>query len=365
MTTIVTVAAIGTLVLVAAAAANLVVQALRSRSARRTEQARLVWADRWIDVVFAGHEAPAGPLDQPAAESLLDLRESLDGEPAEVVDSLVRSYGIDAGLIRRLRQVRTARLDECISVLDGLGRARSSAAVPSLLIAATDPRRSARLMGIRALARSVAALGSDAERAAVAFSVARVMRNAKLSSTALGEAMELLGRAAPHVVGEVLPHPARWGDQMVATALDAVGRLELTQFTDQVVAFAASKTTKVRRAALHALTSLERLPASAAPIVLRAFRDTDESIRIEAALASHLLDKKTAISYLEDMLTDDDWTVRRAAATTLAGLGGPGVRTLIATSLVHGDDRARSMATQVLVSSRSAAELHQEREKVG
>ena len=365
MTTTVMVAAIGTLVLIALTAANLVVQALRSRGVRRAEQARLMWADRWIDVVFAGHEPPHGPLDEPATESLLDLRESLDGEPAVAVDGLVRSYGIDTRLIDRLRRARTAHLDEAIDALDGLGRARSSAAVPSLLIAATDPRRSARLMGIRALARSVAALETEAERAATAFSVARVMRNAKLPSTALGEAMGLLGPAAPHVVAEVLSHPARWGDQMVATSLDAVGRLELTQFTDEVVAFASSKQPPVRRAALHALTNLERLPASAAPIVLRAFRDTDESIRIEAARASHLLDKKTAISYLEDLLTDDDWTVRRTAATSLAGLGGPGVRTLIATSLVHGDQRARSMATQVLVESRSAAELHQEREKVG
>ena len=365
MTSFVAFAAIGTLLLVVGTAASLVVQAFRSRHQRRCEQARLKWADRWIDVVFAGTEAPPGPLNEPAADALLDLRESVDEEPAATVDGLIRSYGIDTRLIERLRRLRSAHLDECMDVLDDLGRARSTAAVPSLLIAATDQRRSARLMGIRALARSVAALQTDKERKIVAFGVTRVLRNADLSMIALGEAMELLGRAGPHVVAEIFSHPPRWGDKMVATALDTVGRLELTQFTDDVVRFASSRTAKVRLAALHALTKLERLPASAAPIVLRAFHDDDESIRIEATRASHLLEKRDAIAYLEELLTDADWTVRRAAATTLAGLGGPGVRTLIATSLVHGDQRARSMATQVLVESRSAAELHREREKVG
>src|SRR5687767_10294600 len=134
MTVTVTVAAIGTLVLVVATTVNLVVQALRSAGQRRSEQARLAWADRWIDVVFAGHGSPAGPLDEPAIESLLDLRESLDGEPAVIVDGLVRSYGIDYQLIDRLRRARSAHVNDAIDALDGLGRARSSAAVPSLLI---------------------------------------------------------------------------------------------------------------------------------------------------------------------------------------------------------------------------------------
>jgi len=95
------------------------------------------------------------------------------------------------------------------------------------------------------------------------------------------------------------------------------------------------------------------------------FDDREPAIRIEAARFGQHLEPKTAILYLEDLLCDRDWSVRRTAATTLASLGGPGIRTLIATSLVHGDHRARRIATQVLVEGRSEAELDQEPEKVG
>lgn len=359
-------------------AVGIVSHAIRSRRQTRDEQVRRVWSDRWIDVVFGEAEVPVGPLPRPAVASLLDLRESLIGEPAEMVGSLMRDYGIESGLIESLEATHRTNasgqktvikprrtLDRRLELLDELGRARTPKAVPTLMSAASDPEPEARHAGMRALARSVAAIGSEAERQAVAPEVVKVLHDARLSMGALAEAMELLGPAAQHVVAPVLERPHRYGNRMLIAALDTVGHLRLDELAEQAARFASSRRIPVRLAALHALTKLERLPVAVAPTIQRAFHDRNPAIRVEAARAAKLLDTKTAIYYLEELLCDEDWTVRRVAATTLAGLGGPGIRTLIATSLVHGDHRARSITTQVLVESRSAAELEAEPEKVG
>jgi HEAT repeat protein len=374
----VAVAASVALTAMAMTALGIVLHAIRSRREGRDEQIRRVWSDRWIDVVFGEAEAPAGPLSHPAVASLLDLRESLIGEPAEMVGSLMRDYGIETGLIERLEATHRTNasgrktvikprrsLDRRLELLDELGRARTPRAVPTLMSAASDPEPAARLAGMRALARSVAAIASDSERQAVAAEVVKVLHEARLSMGALAEAMELLGPAAPYVVAPILERPHRYGNRMLIAALDTVGHLRMNELAPDVSRFASSRRIPVRLAALHALTKLERLPAAVAPTIQRAFRDRNPAIRIEAARAAKLLETKTAIYYLEDLLCDEDWTVRRVAATTLASLGGPGIRTLIATSLVHGDHRARSIATQVLVESRSASELEAEPEKVG
>jgi HEAT repeat protein len=192
-----------------------------------------------------------------------------------------------------------------------------------------------------------------------------VLHTSGSTPAALAEAMELLGRASTDVIDVVLNDPESWGDRMVVAALVAAGHHRLRRSASNLTRFASSKSRDVRAAALHALGSLEHLPPPAATAVLRAFNDRDPAIRSEAARAARLLDPKRVIPPLEELMTDRDWTVRRIAATTLAELGGPGIRTLIATSLVHGDERARNVATQVLVESRTAAELSQEPEKVG
>jgi HEAT repeat protein len=362
------------LTLWAMTAGRILIAAFRSVRRDRNEHDRIVWSDRWIDIVFGEAEAPHGPLPKAAVDSLLDLRESLVGEPAEMVGSLMRDYGVETGLIEQLEQSRATSktvikpsraLDRRLEVLDDLGRAQTPRAVPTLLRIAADPEPAARLAGIRALARSVAAIPTESERRAVAPEVLRVLQDAELSMGALSEAMELLGPAAQHVVGPILERPQRYGNRMLTAAIDTVGHLRMEEFSGDVARFASSKRTSIRLAAIHALTKVDRLPPSAAPSIQSAFRDRNASIRIEAARAAKLLETKTAIYHLEELLCDDDWTVRRVAATTLAGLGGPGIRTLIATSLVHGDHRARSIATQVLMESRSAAELEAEPEKVG
>lgn len=367
----------GALTLFAMTAGRIAIAALSTLRIDRDRHDRGAWSERWIDVVFGDGEAPAGPLPRAAVASLLDLRESLRGEPAEMVDSLMRDHGIETGLIESLE--RTSRtgisrktvikpsrtLGRRLEVLDDLGRAQSPRAVPTLLTTINDREPVARLAGIRALARSVAAIRTEAERRAVAAEVLRVLHDANLSMGALSEAMELLGPAAPHVVGPILERPQRYGNRMLIAAIDTVGHLRLEAYGSAVAAFASSRRTPLRLSALHALTKLERLPAAAVDAVQSAFRHRDASIRLEAARAAKLLDTKTAMYHLEDLLCDDDWSVRRVAATTLAGLGGPGIRALIATSLVHGDHRARSIATQVLMESRSAAELDAEPKKVG
>lgn len=345
-----------------AAFLQVAIEMRRVRAQRWLALDRVAWSDRWIDVVFGDAVPPDGPLPPPASDSLLDLRDSLEGEPAEVVDSLVRSYGVDTALVQQLEvHSRSSRFE----VLDGLGRARSSRAVPKLIVVAADPEPDTRNAGIRALARSVAAIASPRDRKAAAVEVARVLRTSGSTPAALAEAMELLGQASTDVIELILNDPDSWDDRMVVAALEAAGHHRLEESASKVAGFASSKSRQVRAAALHALSDLEHLPRSAATAVLRAFNDRDPSVRSEAARAARLLDPKRVIPQLEELMTDRDWMVRRIAATTLAELGGPGIRTLIATSLVHGDERARNIATQVLVESRTAAELSQEPEKVG
>ena len=219
-------------------------------------------------------------------------------------------------------------------------------------------------MGVRALARCVAEIGDDDARRAVAPRVASTLRDAPLAMGTICEALELLGPAGRFVIEEILTAEP-YDERMVTAALDSVGRTGPDAFADHILRFASSPDACVRLAALHAMTRLERPPASAEAIIMRAFEDDSSGIRVEAARAARLLDPFTAISQLEELLCDPDWTVRRVAATTLAGMGGPGIRTLIATALVHKDVRAKSIATQVLLESRTTAELGAEQEKVG
>jgi HEAT repeat protein len=371
---------VAVLTFIAVAALHIAGRTVSSRRDGRVTQERSMWTDRWVDVVFGDAEPPAGPLSRSAVVSLLDLRESLVGEPAEMVVQLMRDYGIETKLIERLDRLnRKAEastghktvikprnaLDRRLELLDDLGRARTPMAVPTLLDAASDPDPEARVAGMRALARSVAAIPADYDRRVAANEVLRALHDARLSQGSLSEAMELLGSAAPYVVAPILERSHHYGNRMLIAAIDTAGHQRMNELAPQIARYASSRRIEIRVAALHALTKMERLPVAVAPTIQKAFRDRNPAVRIEAARAAKLLETKTAISYLEDLLCDDDWTVRRVAATTLAGLGGPGIRTLIATSLVHGDHRARSTATQVLIESRSASELEFEPEKVG
>ena len=69
--------------------AQLIAEHRRSTRASAHNRDRMASADRWIEVVFSGAKAPQDPLPAAAVDSLLDLRESLTGEPAQVVTSLV------------------------------------------------------------------------------------------------------------------------------------------------------------------------------------------------------------------------------------------------------------------------------------
>ena len=367
-------AAIVALVVLAVAAVALVSALALPERDRLRAQHRDRWADTWIGVVFGDAPEPDGPLNDVAIDTLLDLRESLIGEPAERVAELVHSYGIDTTIATKIAlqpkrrphlRLLTNDAAERAEILDDAGRARSPEVIPALLEHVRDAAPSEHGLGIRALARSVAAITNDADRRAVVPDVLRVLQESDLTQPALSEAIQLFGAATDHVVTMILSDPRRWGEGLIVAALEAAGLSQTTDHSRELTKFASAHRVAVRIAALHSLSKLQRLPAAAGAAVEKAFNDRNPAVRIEAAQLAKLLEPRTAITHLEELLCDREWSVRRAAATTLASLGGPGIRTLIATSLVHGDPRARSVATQTLVESRSESELHAEPETVG
>lgn len=361
-------------------------QVISSRRERRYAKEVLSWTDRWIDVVFGDDDlAPAGPLPAAGVDALLDLRESVSGEAAATIRKLVSGYGIDAGLIGRVRghlrgpavesdgtdEPRRKRLAAALSpegfasrldALDGLARARSPEAVPTLMAAATDPDPAVRMMAVRALARSASAIPHDPDREAAAAQIVELLHAAEVSSGAIGEALQLLEDAAPYAVAQILDDPQRFGHRFVCAALDAIGRLGLTEFVHIVVRFADHRRIAVRAAAIRALGDLGRITSRAQPVIRHALRDRNEVVRIEAARAARLLDPKAAVRSLRPLLEDPAWTVRRVAAASLAAVGEPGRRVLTETALEHTDPHARSVASQVLVESRAFTSGEKERD---
>lgn len=351
-------------------------QVVSTRRQRRYTADMLIWSDRWIDVVFSGELPPPPPLPQAAVDALLDLRESVRGDAAQRVQELVSAYGIDTELINRVRGSLARHLGPVdgpmpthkeamgtaltpgsfakrLDALDGLARARSPIAVPTLMLATRDPDPAVRLMATRALARSASAIENNNARETAAQEIVELLHTAQLGGSALGEALQLLDAAAPYAVARILADPQRYGHRFVCAALDAIGRLGLTDFVHIVVGFADNRRVSIRAAAVRSLAELGRIPHQAQRAIRLACHDRNESVRLEAARAARLLEGHTAIRLLKPMLDDHAWSVRRVAAASLAAVGDAGRQVLTETALEHHDPHARSVASQVLVESRA------------
>jgi HEAT repeat protein len=341
------------------------------------------WTSRWIEVLFHDQSPPRPPLPSEAVESLLDLREILTGNEGDSVERLVRRYRIGQRLLERTEAVdagrrglgrvvaslRYRRLSARLEALEALSKARLALSVDPLLNLLQDREPSIRLMAIRSLARSLARMREGRARDRASRRFAEAVLTADLPPGVVEEALLLLEDAAPRVIGLLLaaaqPKPkgvsarkvaallqSRPEDQqlgLVAKAMDAVGRLKLLELAEDVVAHVGHTDPELRSAALRTLGRLGILPEGSEEGVAAALQDEVEHVRVQAARTAVLLTADIARPALWQLLGDDSWWVRRAAANALFRLGPEGPAALEQAGRTHPDRYARQMALQVLL----------------
>lgn len=316
-------------------------------SARRERVVRdrmETWTARWTEVVMGRGEPPAGRLPKEAVLALLDLREVLRGDESRHVQALADRYGLMPSLLHRLA---SRRLSERLEALEGLAEGRFPAAFDAVAAHVGHQDPAVRLAATRAAARTLAAMPSGLEREAAAATLARLLEGSGLPAGVVEEALLLLEDAAPSVVLRVLARPEP-DPASIKAALDAVGRLKLLTFGEEVIRFVTHPNPEVRAAALRALPRLGYVPAEGEAGVAVALGDEVEFVRIHAARAARLLPEEAALPALREAAGDPSWWVRLAATESLVSMHEPGVAELRRVAAGHPDPFAREMAAQVL-----------------
>ncbi len=316
-------------------------------SARRERAVRErldAWTARWMDVLVGRAKPPAGRLPREAAFALLDLREVVRGDEAAHIQALAERYGLVQALLHRLS---SHRLSVRLEALEGLAQGRFAAAFDAVAAHITDPDPAVRLAATRAAARTLAAIPSGLEREGAAGTLARLLEASGLPIGVIEEALLLLEDAAPAVLLRLIVRPEA-APASVKAALDAVGRLKLLTFGEEVARFVDDPDAEVRAAALRALARLGYIPQEAEAGVVAALADDVEFVRIHGTRAAPLLPEGAALPALREAAGDSSWWVRRAAAESLAAMREPGVSELRKVAAEHPDRFAREMAEQVL-----------------
>jgi HEAT repeat protein len=339
---------------------------LSNRRERWRRQRLEAWTERWVAVLFQDEAPPRGPLPPEAVESLLDLRETLVGTEGERVEWLVRRFGLGEelvsrsramGAVRRVASVRARRLSSRLEALESLAKARLGQAIDPLMSLLDDREPAVRLMALRGVARTIARLPAGAMREGAADRFARVVAVTDLPSGAIEESLLLLEGAARAVLSCLLAAaPAHGGeadasldDSRLARVLDAAGRLKALDLAEQVAPFCGHPNPEVRAAALRALSLIGILPPGSEQAAAVALIDPVEYVRIQATRTASLLPRVSAERALWDLLGDDSWWVRRAAAHALLTLGTDGPAILERAGRSHEDRYGRHMAIQVLL----------------
>lgn len=363
---------IAALLLMATAAHLVGYRFLSSRRERGRRHRLEEWTERWVAILFEGQSPPSRPLPAEAVESLLDLREALEGTEGERVEWLVRRYGMGdellhrsraverRGLLRLLGPVRRRRLSSRLEALEALAKARVGQAIEPLLRLLHDREQAVRIMALRSLARTLARLpeGSNRDDAADRFVAALTV--ADLPPGAIEESLLLLEGTGPRVLGRLLAAASQWErdstdggpsiqDARLVRTIDAVGRLRLLALADQVAPFCRHANPEVRASALRALGMVGILPPGADGDVAAAFRDPVEYVRVQATRTAALLPRSAARQALWDLLGDESWWVRRGAAHAHLDLATEGAGALERAARSHPDPFARHMAVQVLL----------------
>jgi HEAT repeat protein len=133
--------------------------------------------------------------------------------------------------------------------------------------------------------------------------------------------------------------------------LDTAGRLKALDLAEQVAPFCGHPNPEVRAAALRALSLIGILPPGSEQAAAVALIDPVEYVRIQATRTASLLPRVAAERALWDLLADESWWVRRAAAKALLTLGTDGPAILERAGRSHQDRFGRHMAIQVLLDS--------------
>jgi HEAT repeat protein len=311
---------------------------------RRTTELLEMWIERWVGALYDGDPLPQSPLTPEAREAGLALRELLRGEEGQNLTGLLEASGVGEELRHRLS---SNRLSVRLEALDDLARVRLSGAFPDLLPCLQDPRAPVRLMAARALARTLAAWTQGPGRDHATASFVGGLETAGLPPGAAGETLQLLEDAAPDVLSRLFSRVSL-PVSLLRAALDAVGRLGLSQFTPNLVPRITHHDREVRAAALRALGRLGRSPMQARVAIVIALNDDTEFVRIQAARAAGRLPQRMAVPLLLDSMGDPSWWVRRASAEALLGMGPKGIAALRRASRGHSDRFARDMSAQVL-----------------
>ncbi|HWO71700.1 MAG TPA: HEAT repeat domain-containing protein [Actinomycetota bacterium] len=311
---------------------------------RVLRERREAWVGRWIRVLFQGEPPPPPPLDRPAAEALLEVREVLRGTEGEEVSQLIRRYGIADALRRR---AGAGSVSQRLEALEGLARARLPEALPEAVALMGDPEPALRVAAARTAARILGETppGPDREEGAEAF--ARALQRHRLPAGVVEEVLLLVEDAAPSVVAHLLhgPEATRAG---IRAGLEVAGRFKLHGFVQEVADHVRHEDPEVRAAALRALARMAYVPPAAEGAVLEATRDPVEFVRVNASRAARHLPPGGALPALWERLADPSWWVRRAAAESMASMGAAGAAELRRAAREHPDRYGRDMAAQVL-----------------
>ncbi|HZD16815.1 MAG TPA: HEAT repeat domain-containing protein, partial [Actinomycetota bacterium] len=245
------------------------------------------------------------------------------------------------------RRALSGSVPSRLEALDGLARSRIPSAMPTLIARIEDPERVIQVAAARAAARTLAMVEDPVAREETARALVGAVERARLPFGVLEEMLLLADDGAPSLVGGLLFREGAPAPSLRA-ALDAVARLQLLVFAEEVARFLSHPDPEVRAAALRAVARTGLLPPYARLSVLAALQDEVEFIRIHATSAARLLPSDQALETLWARLGDRSWWVRRSASEALASLGRAGLAQLGRAARSHPDRYARDMAAQAL-----------------
>jgi hypothetical protein len=341
--------------------AVVVVRAAGARREERHAPSIAAWDRFWREMVAGRETCPEGPIPDDAIVALLAVRESLDPPESLRAAEAIFSTGTDQTLMKRLdalapagngtsgfRPIRGSRqLGAALDTLDDLATARLPAAIPTLTALVHHREEAIRSGALRAASRSIAAMPADTSRTAAALDLLDHIQHTPFTRGSLDEAELLLGDAAEPVIHAVLADPQA-EPTLVASCLDSTARLRLESEDPLITPFLrAGRPLEVRAAAFRALATLDSLTPEATKELSQAISDPHDIVRIQAARAARLLPANQVVPSLVGLLGDQSWSVRRAAAETLAAVPGVGVQALVDAARHNPDRYARDMAHQV------------------
>ncbi len=316
--------------------------AVSTRAVRFEADALARWGERWARAAEGGPvpEAPLGPF---AADALALLRESVRGSSAEAFERLYARSGLLRADVEAAASGRGLRR---VQAIERLAMMRHPACVEPLVRLAADRDRVVSRLARRAAVRTLA--GGRLPGEALTLAGLRLLHDPRVGSGEATELLLLLDRTATPLLAELLrPTPYRPSHLRVA-AIEAIGRAGRVDLAGRLSLWIRDRHPELRAAALRAFRSLEHVPDEEHAAVLQALVDPVGFVRTQAAGACLALPWQAVHRPLWRALGDPDRWVRRTAAASLAGFGGPGREALREAARHHEDRFGRDAAAEAL-----------------